>query len=67
MYWEAITMIEAQNLLMEMKVGDFPNMKKEDRGRLHRSLYKQAYPESAEQSVTTASIAQRLRMAAHGK
>lgn len=44
--WEAITSIEAQEQLKLMNALDWPNMKKEQRQKRHRELYKQAYPSS---------------------
>jgi hypothetical protein len=39
----AIEPIESQELLVSMKVSDWPNMKKPDRTKLHKSVYKTAY------------------------
>lgn len=43
-YWQAITSIEAQELLKKLTVVDWPNMKKSQREKLHRQLYGDAYP-----------------------
>jgi hypothetical protein len=45
LYIKAIEMIEAQNMLLQMKIADYPNMKQGDRRKLFKSLHKQAYPE----------------------
>lgn len=45
LYIKAIEVIEAQNMLLQMKVADYPNMKKEDRKKLFKGLHSQAYPE----------------------
>jgi hypothetical protein len=42
--WECITIIEAQNQLKDLTSLDFPNMKKPQRQKLHKELYKLAYP-----------------------
>lgn len=42
--WQCITQIEAQNLLCQMSVVDWPNMKKQDREKRHKELFSMAYP-----------------------
>lgn len=42
--WEAITVIEAQEILTQLRVQDWPNMKKNDRSKFHRQLMNKAYP-----------------------
>lgn len=44
MYWQAITVIEAQEMLKQIKVSSFPNMKLADQRRVHKELTKQAFP-----------------------
>lgn len=44
-YYKHITTIEAQNMLMQMQVSDYPNLKKQDRQRLYKQVRKQAYPQ----------------------
>lgn len=44
MMWECITVIEAQEQLKLMNALDWPNMKKDQRQKLHRELHRQAYP-----------------------
>ncbi len=39
-----MTSIEAQEQLKLMTVADWPNMKKQTRSKVHRELFKQAYP-----------------------
>lgn len=43
-YWEAITVIEAREMLSQLSVADYPHMKKTSRQKLHRSLSKMAFP-----------------------
>ena len=38
-------MIEAQEMLQQMRCADFPMMKKEPRRKLHKDLYRAAHPE----------------------
>ena len=40
MLWQAVTQIEAQETLVSMKVVSFPNMKKEDIEKTHRSIHR---------------------------
>jgi len=42
--WQAITVIEAQEQLKQMSIADWPNMKKQQRSKIHKELFKQAYP-----------------------
>lgn len=42
--WECITMIEAQEQLKAFTVQDWSHMKKAQRTKLHKDLFKQAYP-----------------------
>ena len=42
--WDCITVIEAQNQLTLLTALDFPNMKKTQRQKLHKEVYKLAYP-----------------------
>lgn len=43
-YSQALERIEAQELLTQLKVMDYPNMKDEARSKLHRSIHKKAFP-----------------------
>jgi hypothetical protein len=47
-YIESMKRIEAHEVLLQMKVGDYPNMKQDARGRLHRKMYMTAYPANGE-------------------
>jgi len=53
---ECIDIIEAQEMLRSMKVADFPNMKPEHRGKIHRDLYKRAYPVKIKESRKSLNI-----------
>lgn len=44
--WQAITVIEAQEMLKEIQVSHYPHTTKSSQGRLRKSLIKKAYPES---------------------
>lgn len=42
--YRAIEVIESQECLLQMKMSDYPNMKEPARKKLHRAMYKKAYP-----------------------
>jgi hypothetical protein len=46
--WQAITRIEAEQMLIQMKLADFPHMKKEARENFQRRMWLKAYPDSQE-------------------
>ena len=46
--WNSITVIEAQQTLVNITVSMWANMSKSDRQKIHRSLHRQAYPDSFE-------------------
>ncbi len=45
MYWLGITMIEAQDVLIQLNISDYPNMKSESRKKFHRNMHEMAYPQ----------------------
>jgi|TARA_R110000850_G_scaffold169295_5_gene294475 hypothetical protein len=47
--------IEARKMLIDFTTGDYPQMKSEDRSRLHRSTYKMAYPEEMKKRAVSSS------------
>jgi hypothetical protein len=49
-YWQLITRIEAQEMLKQLTIQDWPNLKKDKRSSLHRKLHRDAYP--VQQSIT---------------
>jgi len=68
-YWRAITVIEAQDLLLQMRIADWPNMKKHDRSKFHRSIHRSAYPateSSASKVVNTKELHDKLRLMTGG-
>jgi hypothetical protein len=66
--WLAITQIEAQDLLLQSKVADYPWMKKDARASLHREWHKLAYPKTHQdvKELTTKQFAERLKAALNG-
>lgn len=55
-YYQAIEMIESQNLLVHFKIQDWPNLKKPQRTKLHRDVYKKAYPNDKSRSLSLADL-----------
>lgn len=51
MLWQAVTIVEAQETLVNMKVSSFPHMKKEDIDKTHRSIHRLAFPAIYEKPV----------------
>ena len=45
-YWQLITRLEVQDMLMQLTISDWPNMKNEKRSSVHRKLFRDAYPEN---------------------
>ena len=62
-YWEAITVIEAQDTMIQMRIADYPMMKTHQRRDFHRSMVKKAYPKTFDpdrKPLTTEQLAERL-------
>jgi len=54
-------MIEAQEQLKSFNVADWPNMKKQQRQKLHKELHRQAYPNSfSKKNLITAQDLQKM-------
>jgi hypothetical protein len=64
----AITQIEAQELLLDIRVSQYPWLKKDGQRSTHRQFHKLAYPTTHDASapVTTEELAERLRAAING-
>lgn len=66
-YWQSITQIEAQGLLLQARVAQFPWLKANGQRRTHREWYRLAYPKSQNtESLTTEELAERLRAVMNG-
>lgn len=67
-YWLAITQIEAQDLLVKLRVADFPHMKTGDRKKLHKQMLSLAYAKEERATATTMEdfVKQLSRMTANG-
>lgn len=68
MFWQAITIIEAQELLVKMRLMDYPNMKPSARSEWHRDMHRLAYPRTweASETLSTEQVADRLRAVING-
>lgn len=51
-YYEAVTVIEAQQCLVEMNVSDYPRMNGDSRRKFHREMKKKAYPQGLQQEMS---------------
>lgn len=53
MLLKSMTMIQSQDMLKDMALADYPNMKQEERSRMHRRISSMAYREEDIQVKTT--------------
>jgi len=53
-YNEAITVIEAQEMLLQMQISDYPNMKSDGRRTFHKKIFNLAYPKNKETKIISA-------------
>lgn len=54
-YNEAITIIEAQEMLLQMQISDYPNTKANGRNTFHKRIYNLAYPQNRETKIVSAA------------
>lgn len=67
-YWLAITQIEAQEILIKMRLADYPQIKQTGRTSWHREMHRLAYPKThSGQAKTIEDIAKYLGAALNGK
>lgn len=61
--WLAITVIEAQEAIQARNVAGWPYVSKADREKIHKDLFKEAYPSSMEgdKPVDLKSLYEKLR------
>jgi hypothetical protein len=55
-YLDAAIVLESQEMLRLMNIADFPDMKKDARSKMHRQVYKAAYPNQAKKVVTVEDL-----------
>ena len=51
-YFQACSILEAQEMLRAMNVADYPYAKKDTRQKLHRQVHKQAFPDAKKRGMT---------------
>jgi hypothetical protein len=51
-FWDSIDVIEAGDQLAGLKIADFPNLKNNDRQKLHKDIFRRAQPLSFEHKKT---------------
>jgi hypothetical protein len=67
MYWRGITVIEAQETLLNLRIATFSNAKQGQRDRWHRELHKMAYPVvHSGAPITTEELSKRIADAING-
>jgi predicted RNA-binding protein len=61
-YWLAITQIEAQDYLVQLRVAAYPTLDKSAQRRTHREFHRLAYPRTHDSTevLTTTELAKRL-------
>ncbi len=66
--WLAITQIEAQDVLINLTIAQYPWLKKEQQKKIHREMHRKAYPKTHErvENLTTRQLAERLKQALNG-
>lgn len=62
MYWQAVTVLEARQYLLQIDVSSFPHMTKDGQEKIHRNLHTMAYPERYEtpRSMTESEVQRML-------
>lgn len=61
-YYEAITVLEAQEALVAMNIQDYPRMKTEGRSRFYREMRKKAYPQHLQRQMSFEEFAKQVGM-----
>lgn len=56
LYFEAAIILENQEMLRAFTVSDYPQMKKANREKVHRQVYKAAYPDQKKRVITTEDL-----------
>lgn len=59
-YYEAITVIEAQDNLVKMNITDYPSMGKSGRKSFYRQMRKKAYPEGFNRQMSIEDFAKKI-------
>lgn len=51
-YFEAAKILKAQETLVAFSISDYPYLKKRDKEKMHRQIYKEAFPDNKPRSLT---------------
>lgn len=62
MLWQAITRLEAQDVLIACSIATFPSMSQQDRSKFHRAHYEKAYPDLFNREKPSITLAQLKQM-----
>lgn len=61
MLWEAMTVINAQEMLVDMNISAYPHMKEGAMKKYHRDLYRLAYPAQQQKRMTMEDLKKALQ------
>lgn len=61
-FWQAITVIEAQDALVQMDIANYPWIKGDEREKVHKRYHKMAYPKTHDKNepMSTAEAVKKL-------
>lgn len=60
-YWQAMSVISSNEMLLQLRASDFPHLKEKDRSKLWRSFEKQSIiKDDSEPELTTDAVRERL-------
>jgi hypothetical protein len=62
--WLAITQIEAQEMIKEFQIADYPHLKAKDKSRVYKDIHKLAYPDNVEKVMDAKTVASILKRGA---
>jgi len=55
-FYTAAIILENQEMLRKLTIADYPDMKKSNREKVHRQVYKAAYPDQTKRVVTVEDL-----------
>lgn len=68
-YWRAITVIEAQDVIMNLRIAIYPNLKRHVQSSFHRQMHRLAYPDSndSKRTLSNEEVARRIGVLVSGQ
>lgn len=66
-YYEAITVVEAQEKLVDMNLSDYPHMKGDGRKSFYRKMRNMAYPKELQKETSFDDFAKQVGMLKDGR